>query len=118
MSQESAEPQHVIEQLREELKQARNELGLLKANQKRQNFIYDTIGDIIFEVAVEGEEKYRFITANEAFFKAARLDATKIIGKMPEDVVPEPILSSILAKYKEAICGKKNLQWEVNAQYP
>jgi PAS domain S-box-containing protein len=80
--------------------------------------IYNTVGDIIFYLKVEAKDKYRFISVNNAFVKAISVTKKDVEGKFVNDVIPEPSLSLVLKKYKEAIEQKNMVSWEETTTYP
>ncbi len=93
-------------------------LESLQAQVNRLSSIYDTIGDIIFDLSFEAPGNYRFQTVNRAFCDAVGLNKSQIVGKTLEEIVPEPFRTFILAKYKEAITTKKAIRWEEPVDYP
>ena len=95
----------------------RAEEKLLK-NEQMLSTIYDSIGDIIYHLGVEPNGKYRFISINQAFIKATGLKQEQIIGKLVNEVIPEPSLTLVLKKYKQAISEKQIVVWEETSTYP
>jgi PAS domain S-box-containing protein len=105
-----------------ESKQA--ETALIKAkeiveeSERRLISIYATVGDIIYYLAVETGEKYRFISVNPAFYNVTGLKQEQIVGKLVSDVIPEPSLSMVLEKYRQAIENNSIIRWEETSDYP
>ena len=60
---------------------------------------------------VEGEESYRFVFANKAFEKTTGLPVEQVMGRYVEDIIPEPSLSLVLTKYREAIANMERVVW-------
>ncbi len=58
------------------------------------------------------------MSINRAFTQSSGLSETQIIGKYVEEIIPEPSLSLVLAKYKEAIATKVRVSWEETSVYP
>ena len=56
--------------------------------------IYANISDILFYLAVEAGEHFRFISVNPAFLRATGLTEDQVVGKLVEEVIPEPSLIS------------------------
>lgn len=79
--------------------------------------IYQTVNDVIFHLAVEPDGQFRFLTANQAFSKTTGIPADQIIGRLVSDVIPEPSLSLVLGKYRQAIRQKKIINWEETTDY-
>jgi PAS domain S-box-containing protein len=92
--------------------------GLLKESEQRLSTIYNTVGAVIFHFAVEGEGKYRFISVNQSFRDITGLNKEQVVGKMVNEVIPEPSLTMVLGKYKQAIDGKRIIRWEETSVYP
>jgi PAS domain S-box-containing protein len=80
--------------------------------------IYDTVGDVIYYLSVEGDECYRFISVNHAFCEVTGMSEKKIIGRLINDVIPEPSLTIVLGKYRQAIDKKNVIRWEETSDYP
>jgi PAS domain S-box-containing protein len=98
-----------------ELKKSEDELK--KSNIQTQA-VYDQTVDVLFNLSVESVGKYRFLSANNAFYKVTGLNKNKVIGKLVNEVVPEPSLSLVLSKYNEAIKQKRTVVWEEITKYP
>jgi len=90
----------------------------LRANQQRLVSIYNTVGDIIFHLAVEPEGQFRFVSVNAAFLRTTGLKAEDIIGKTVNEVVPEPSLTLVLRKYRQVVEEKTIVRWEETSDYP
>jgi PAS domain S-box-containing protein len=88
----------------------------LVESEKNLSLIYNTASDVIFQVKVE-RDGYRFLTVNKRFIIATGIPREAIEGKRISEVIPEPSLSLVLLKYKEAIELKKPVRWEEVSQY-
>jgi PAS domain S-box-containing protein len=95
----------------------RSEEALLEREQ-RLSSIYQTVGDVIYHLAVEPDETYRFISVNQAFYNVTGLREEMILGKLVNDIIPEPSLSEVLKKYKQAIKENSVIRWEEVSDYP
>jgi two-component system, cell cycle sensor histidine kinase and response regulator CckA len=80
--------------------------------------IYDTVRDVIFRLAVEPEGQFRFVSVNAAFLKVTGLSRESVVGKTVSEVIPEPSLTMVLEKYRQAIAGKSIASWEETTDYP
>ncbi|MBE3141611.1 MAG: PAS domain S-box protein, partial [Thermoplasmata archaeon] len=80
--------------------------------------IYNTIGDVIFHLAVKAEEEYRFIYVNQVFYNVTGLSKEQVIGKMVNEVIPESSLTMVLGKYRQAINENSIIRWEETSDYP
>jgi PAS domain S-box-containing protein len=90
---------------------------LLKRDRQLSS-IYDTIGDVLYYLAVEADGRYRFISVNHAFYNVTGLSEEKIVGKLVNEVIPEPSLSIVLGKYRQAIKENSIIRWEEISDYP
>jgi PAS domain S-box-containing protein len=80
--------------------------------------IFDTIVDVTFVLSVEEDERYRFVFANKAFEKTTGLPPDKVVGRYVSEVIPEPSLSMVLAKYHEAVTTLARVVWLETSDYP
>jgi PAS domain S-box-containing protein len=87
-------------------------------SERRLTSIYNTVGDVIFYLAVEADGNYRFISVNNAFFSITGLREEMVVGKLVSEVIPEPSLSFALGKYRQAIKKNSVIQWEEVTDYP
>jgi PAS domain S-box-containing protein len=90
----------------------------LLRNEQRLSSIYSTVGDAIFQVAVESEDHYRFSSVNAAFCSVTGLLPEALVGKSVGDVIPEPSLTLVLGKYRQAIEQRALVRWEETSDYP
>jgi PAS domain S-box-containing protein len=90
----------------------------LEASERRLSTIYDTVGDVVFHLAVEPEGKYRFVSVNRAFCRVTGISEEKVVGMLVNEVIPEPSLSMVLGKYKKAIEENCIVRWEETSIYP
>jgi two-component system, cell cycle sensor histidine kinase and response regulator CckA len=98
-----------------ERKKAENSL---QESERRLASIYDTVGDVIFYVGVEADDTYRFVSVNKAFCRITGLSEEMIAGKLVNEVIPEPSLSMVLEKYRQAIRENSIVRWEEISDYP
>jgi PAS domain S-box-containing protein len=80
--------------------------------------VFANVSDIIFYLGVEGEERYRFLSVNPAFYAATGLTKEQVVGRLVQEVIPEPAHELVLGKYREAIEGRKTVGWEEVSVYP
>jgi len=90
----------------------------LQESEMNLSMIYKTTTGILFQIGVEPNECYRFLTVNKAFLEATGLSEKQIIGKTIDKVIPKPSLFLVKSKYNEAISAKKIIQWEETSEYP
>jgi len=106
-----------IESVRDitELKQTEE---TLREREHQLSIIYDTVGDEIFHVAIEPDGNYRFVSVNHSFLSLTGMSEQMIVGQLVNDIIPEPFLSMVLEKYKQAIEKSSIVRWEENSNYP
>lgn len=90
----------------------------LRARESRLASIYETVADVIFVLAVEERGAYRFTSVNPAFWAVTGLPPEAVVGKLISEVIPPPSLDLVLAKYREAIEGRRTVRWEETSDYP
>ena len=90
----------------------------LQASERQLSMIYANIADVLFYLAVEGEARYRFISVNPAFLHITGLVEDQVVGKLVQEVIPQPAHALVLGKYNEAIRTKKKVGWEEISDYP
>lgn len=76
-----------------------------------------SVSDVIFHLGVEGD-RFRFLEINPAFTKATGLEPAMVVGQLVDEVIPEPSLGVVLAKYREAIRERRTVRWIERTEYP
>ncbi|WLI91381.1 EAL domain-containing protein [Massilia sp. R2A-15] len=82
------------------------------------SIIYSNMEDVVFHLVVEGDGRYRFLLVNPAFQKATGLPPDQVVGKLVDEVIPEPSRSKVLAQYRDAIRSHATRRWEEVTDYP
>jgi PAS domain S-box-containing protein len=90
----------------------------LRENQRLLLSIYETVGDVIFDLAVEPDGQFRFVSVNAAFLRVTALSRETVVGRTVSEVIPEPALTMVLGNYRQAIEGKTAVIWEETSEYP
>src|SRR5215472_9818854 len=90
----------------------------LRESEQEQVSIYHAVRDVIFHLAVEAEGRFRFVSVNAAFLKVTGLSREMVVGKTVNEVIPEPSLTMVLGKYRQAIEEKTTMLWEETSDYP
>jgi len=96
----------------------RREEETIRESQKDLKLIYDTAADVLFQIGVESDKSFKFLSVNQAFLNAGGIAEEQIVGKRVEEVIPKESQSSVLSKYKEAIRRKEVVRWEETSVYP
>ena len=90
----------------------------LREREQQLVSIYNTVRDVIFHLAVEPEGRFRFVSVNAAFLTVTGLSRQAVIGKTVHEVIPEPSLTMVLGKYRQAIAETTTVVWEETSDYP
>jgi PAS domain S-box-containing protein len=90
---------------------------LVKNNEEQLKLIYNASGDVIFLIAVEPDQCFRFRSVNETFLKVTGLTEDQVIGRCIENVIPAESLDLVVDKYNEAIRTSQSVRWEETSLY-
>jgi PAS domain S-box-containing protein len=90
----------------------------LREREKSLASIYNTVGDVIFHLAVEPAGQFRFVSVNSAFSKVTGLSSEMVVGRTVNEIIPEPSLTMVLEKYQQAIAENTIMRWEEISDYP
>jgi PAS domain S-box-containing protein len=90
----------------------------VEASEKGLSLIFDTVSDVIFLLAVEPEDCFRFESINPTFLKVTGLRNEQVVGKRIEEVLPETAHALVINRYKQAIRENKPIHWEEVSAYP
>jgi PAS domain S-box-containing protein len=92
------------------------EAGLRQSEQQLVS-IYNTVQDVIFHVRIE-RDRFRFISVNESFLRVTGLGPEAVVGKWVDEIIPEPSLTMVLGKYRQAVSENTIVSWEETSDYP
>jgi diguanylate cyclase (GGDEF)-like protein/PAS domain S-box-containing protein len=79
---------------------------------------FEHISDVMFHLKVTGEDQYRFVYVNPAFYRATMLQACQVIGKSVHEVIPAMSLPTVLDAYRSAVQTGRTQRWEEVSDYP
>jgi PAS domain S-box-containing protein len=82
-----------------------------------QALVYTSVTDVIFHLRVEGT-RYRFLHVNAAFTRSTGLAESDVVSRYVDEIIPEPSLSLVLGKYRQAIAERRTVRWEEVTDYP
>ncbi len=102
----------------EDVTERRRAEDALRESEQRLNSIYNTVSDIIFHLAVEPGELFRFLSVNAAFLKVTGLSPEAVVGKTVNEVIPEPSRTMVLEMYRKAVRENTVVRWEETSHYP
>ncbi len=90
----------------------------LQVQQRILSSIYSNVSETLFSLSVEPDNRFRFISVNQSFLDTTGLLENQVVGKRVQEVIPEPSLSIVLAKYQQAVRENKTVKWEEVTDYP
>ncbi len=92
----------------EALEQSRTQLSLILNN----------VSDVVFAIAVEPGDDFRFVSVNRRFLDVTGLAEDQVIGVLARDVIPAAAHELVFGKYREAIESGSPAHWEEVSEYP
>ncbi|GGK63981.1 PAS domain S-box protein [Rufibacter glacialis] len=93
--------------------EAQDQLNALKLTR-----IYDNLTEVIYLYEVIHNTSFRFESVNSAFLRVTGLRKEQVVGRYVEEVIPEPSLTLVRAKYAQAIETGQTVRWEEVTPYP
>ena len=90
----------------------------LRAREAQLSLIHNNSYDVIFAIGVEPNGQFRFISVNPKFKETTGLQEDQVVGKLVQEIIPEPACHLVIAKYKEAIQTRQPAHWEEVSDYP
>jgi PAS domain S-box-containing protein len=88
-----------------------------RSDERLRALAFSLIADVIFYLAVD-QDRFTFVSVNPAFLRATGLSESQVVGKPVEEVIPEPALSLVFGKYRDAIRTGRPVTWEEISEYP
>ncbi|HYE40488.1 MAG TPA: PAS domain S-box protein, partial [Ramlibacter sp.] len=67
---------------------------------------------------MEGEDCYRVVDANPAYFENTQLAPTEVLGRRVDEYILEPPLAAILSHYRRTITSGVTQRWQVVGHHP
>ncbi len=89
----------------------------VRASENVRALVYVSLTDIVFLLRVVGD-RFRFVEVNPAFLRATGLSEEQVVGKFVDEVIPEPSLSLVVGRYREALRERRTVKWEEITPYP
>ena len=90
----------------------------IRDRERQLSTIYSSVVDAIFLLSVGPWPEFRFLTVNDALLAMTGLTAEQVVGRTVQQVIPEPSLTMVLGKYRQAIEGSEVVRWEETTTYP
>jgi PAS domain S-box-containing protein len=102
----------------EDVTETRQLLETIRQEERFRRLIYENITDVVFYLAVEGKDQFRFLTVNPAFLKATGLREDQVVGRLLSEVIPGSSYDLVLLNYKKAVSEHRTIRWEEVTEYP
>ncbi|QKG54281.1 PAS domain-containing sensor histidine kinase [Hymenobacter sp. BRD67] len=93
-------------------------LALKEPEQSQLAVIFQSVSDVLFVLDVAPRQQYRFLVVNQAFQKATGLPVAQVVGRLVQEIIPEPSLSVVLRYYHQAITTRQRVTWQETTEYP
>ena len=90
----------------------------LREREARLSLMFEMVPVILYTYAVEEGERFRFTSVNQPFLSATGLSRDQVIGRGVDEIVPEPSLSLVLGKYRDAVRQRTTLRWLETTVFP
>ncbi len=91
---------------------------VLRTREMQLSVIHDNVSDVIFVIGVEHDDQFRFVSVNRRFTEVTGVPEDRVVGKLVQEVIPEPAHALVFGKYKEAIRNRQPAHWEEVSIYP
>ena len=90
----------------------------VRSSERLRALIYDSVTDVLFYLGVEADNRYRFLSVNQAFLKATGLREDQVVHRLVDEVIPEPARTMVLGHYARAIHERRTISWDETSHYP
>jgi PAS domain S-box-containing protein len=91
--------------------------GVVSGSDRVRALVYVNVSDVVFLLGIEGD-RFRFLEINPMFTKTTGLGEEQVVGRLVDEVIPEPSLTLVLSKYREAITERRTVRWVEVTDYP
>ena len=90
----------------------------LRARETQLSIIHDNSYEVMFAIGVEPNDHFRFISVNHKFTEVTGLQEHQVVGKLVQEIIPEPACALIVGRYKAAIQNRQPVHWDEVSDYP
>ena len=90
----------------------------LQASERQLSLIYANISDDLYYLAVEPDDRFRFISTNLAFQRRSGLTEDQIAGRLVQEVIPEPAQALVLENCRKATRTRNTASWQEVLVHP
>ena len=85
-------------------------------SEARLSSIYDSVYAPLAFMRVEPDGRFRYVSVNEAFLKTRGMKEEQIVGRTVDDVAPESVRETAIAKLTEAVRSRTTAKWEIRTK--
>jgi diguanylate cyclase (GGDEF)-like protein/PAS domain S-box-containing protein len=100
---------------------AQQRLEVVEAEARKQaaafSIVYSNMEEVAFLLTHDSAGQFRFSSVNDAFCAETGLAREEVVGKLVQEVIPEPSSAIALGHYREAIAGRRTVRWDDSATY-
>jgi len=90
----------------------------LQTREAQLEVVLENIADIVYLIDVLPDGSFRFASVNGRFLAATGLQASQVVGRRLEDVIPATSLDLVRAHYAKAVADREPVFWEEESHYP
>jgi PAS domain S-box-containing protein len=90
----------------------------LHESENQLSRIYNNVSDVLFVLALEPKEIFRFVSINKRFLEVTGLPKEQVLGKNYREVISKQAHTLALQNYKKAILTRRTISWEGISVYP
>jgi PAS domain S-box-containing protein len=107
----AADISFALESTRREVERQQMEEAM-RASENLRALIFSTVGDPIFYIDCETDDRYRFMSINRAFSELFGVDESQVIGRYLNDTLPDSTREAVLERYRHACQTRSRISWE------
>lgn len=90
----------------------------LRLNENRLGLVYDSVSDMLMLLSVESEDVFRVVSANRAVTEITGRKPEALIGKTVRDFLKEPVISSNVEKFRQALRSGRRVNYILSTRPP
>jgi PAS domain S-box-containing protein len=90
----------------------------VRSSERLRSLIYDSVTDVLFYIGVEAQNRYRFLSVNQAFLRETGLEENQVVNRLIDEVIPQPAAELVMGHYARAIEERRTVTWDEVTSYP
>ncbi len=114
---DSGVPRSIIAMI-ENINDRRRMEDAVRSSERLRTLMYGAVSDVLFYVGVESPTRFRFLSVNPAFLSATGLTEAEVIGRVVDEVIPQPSQALVLGHYARAVAERRTVRWDEVTAYP